>query len=203
MDDRLPCPHCGEEIARIARKCKHCGEYRDASATGIDPVAGRIMAFALGTVLVALVCVVTGISTAIVGPSAAKVRRDANERSAITALQIIGEAQGAFLQRDDAADSGAFGALNELAETTTLDPDLASGLQNQYVFEVGVSGAYPGERWMATASPLSPGKSGRHYFAINHTGAIYFRRGQPFQLDLNRCEFPPDALPVGMMNKFR
>jgi hypothetical protein len=201
MEDRLPCPHCGEQIPRIAHKCKHCGEYRDASATGVvDPAAGMIMAFALGTVLVALGCVVTGISAAIVGPSAAKVRRDTNERGAITALQTIGKAEQSFFQ---GADPKAFAALGELAETSLLEPDLASGLQNQYVFEVGVSGSFPGERWMATATPLSPGKSGENYFAINHTGAIYFRRGQPFQLDLHRCEFPPDAHPIGLLNQFR
>jgi hypothetical protein len=201
MDDRLPCPHCGEEIARIARKCKHCGEYRDASVTGVDPAAGMIMAFALGAVLVALACVVTGISTAIVGPSAAKVRRDTNELGAITALQAIRDAEETFLE--SAAEPKSYGALGDLAGTTLLEPDLASGLQDQYVFEVGVSSAFPGERWMATATPLSPGKSGEHYFAINHTGAIYFRQGQPFQLDLNRCEFPPDAHPIGMLNQFR
>ena len=26
---RAPCPHCGELILEIARKCKHCGEFLD------------------------------------------------------------------------------------------------------------------------------------------------------------------------------
>ena len=34
-------------IARIARKCKHCGEYRDSSVKVVDPGAGMLLSFAL------------------------------------------------------------------------------------------------------------------------------------------------------------
>jgi hypothetical protein len=27
MDDTHPCPYCGETILRVAKKCKHCGEF--------------------------------------------------------------------------------------------------------------------------------------------------------------------------------
>lgn len=34
-----PCPFCGEEILKIARKCKHCGEFLDATARPAPPPA--------------------------------------------------------------------------------------------------------------------------------------------------------------------
>ena len=32
MEATRPCPYCGEAILRVARKCKHCGEFIDGSA---------------------------------------------------------------------------------------------------------------------------------------------------------------------------
>lgn len=204
MDDHLLCPHCGEEIARIARKCRHCGEYRDSSEKVIDPGAGMLLSFVLGIALVALLCVVSGISAAVVGPSVARVRKEANEKAAVDALQAIAKAQSAFQEQDlDSDGTPNFATLGDLSKTGQLNPDLASGLQHQYLFEVGVSGSFPQERWLATASPIAPGKQGAVYFAANHTGAIYFRQGGPFPLDLNRCEFPSDALPLGALGDLR
>ncbi len=31
----------------------------------------------------------------------------------------------------------------------------------------------------------------------NHTGAVYYRLGQPFPLDTQGCELPSDAMPLG------
>ena len=204
MDDYLLCLHCGEEIARIARKCKHCGEYRDSSVKVVDPGVGMLMSFVLGLTLVALLCVVSGVSAAVVGPSVVRVRKEANEKAAVEALQAIAKAQLAFQEQDmDSDGTPNFATLGELSKTGQLSPDLASGLQHQYLFEVGVSGAFPNERWLATASPITPGKQRVLYFATNHTGAIYFRQGRPFPLDLNRCEFPSDALPLGALGGLR
>jgi hypothetical protein len=38
--DTIECPYCGEEIRAIARKCKHCGEFLDASLRGQSVVVG-------------------------------------------------------------------------------------------------------------------------------------------------------------------
>jgi hypothetical protein len=164
----------------------------------IDPAGGMAMSFALGTVLVAMTCVVTGIGAAIVGPNAVKVRRQANESAAIESLRTIVAAELAFQEQDlDRDGARNFATLDQLGTTRRLDPDLASGLQHRYVFEVGVSGPLPTERWMATASPVGLERSSGRHFATNHTGAIYFKVGHPFKLDLDTCEFPVDASPVG------
>ena len=170
----------------------------------VDPGVGMLMSFALGSALVALLCVVSGISAAVIGPSMVRVRKEANEKAAVDALQAIAKAQITFQEQDlDSDGVSNFATLGDLSKTGQLNPDLASGLQHQYVFEVGVSGSFPLERWLATASPITPGKQGALYFAANHTGAIYFRQGRPFPLDLNRCEFPSDALPLGALGGLR
>lgn len=197
-DDRGPCPHCREQIARIARKCRHCGEYRDSSSPVVDPAAGMAMSFSLGAVLVALTCVVSGIGVALVGPSTARVRRQANETTAIESLRAIAAAQIAFKDQDlDGDGVQNFATLGQLGMSGQLEPDLASGLHNLYVFEVGVAELASTERWMATATPISPEQSGARNFVVNHTGSIRYRAGRAFLLDLKTCEFPPGAIPVG------
>ena len=40
MEEKKPCPYCGNEILAIAKKCKHCGEWLDKKAnvkTHIEP----------------------------------------------------------------------------------------------------------------------------------------------------------------------
>jgi hypothetical protein len=156
------------------------------------------MSFGLGVVLVALTCVISGIGAALVGPSAARVRRQANETTAIESLRAIVAAEVAFKQKDlDGDGVKNFATLGQLGTSGQLQPDLASGLRDLYVFEVGVSSVAPKERWMATATPISPELSGARYFAVNHSGAVYYRAGRPFPLDLVFCELPTGAVPVG------
>jgi hypothetical protein len=151
-------------------------------------------------VLVALLCVGLGTAAAVIGPDLLRVRRESNERAAVEALREIVRAQVAYHEDDGDGDGEhTFGSLGQLGVSGQLEPDLASGLQHRYTFEVAVSTAAPEARWMATASPISPGNDGARYFVTNHTGAVYFRHGRPFRLDLNRCEFPPDAFPIGQL----
>lgn len=51
-------------------------------------------------------------------------------------------------------------------------------------------------KWMAVASPVTPGVTGHRWFVTNYRGVVYYSADGPFQLDPS-CEIPAHALPVG------
>jgi len=203
MEDARLCPHCGEDLSPLARKCKHCGEHLPGhERDSVEAGPGMLLSLTLGCVLVALLCVVCGVAAAIAAPSLIRVKKESNESAAIDALRAIAASQVQFRARDMEGDGVAdYAALGELGAARLVDPDLASGLRQGYVFEVSPSDAEPEKRWMAVAAPMAPGRTGDRYFATNHTGAVYYRESRPFTIDLYRAEMPPDALPLGKTNR--
>lgn len=121
-----------------------------------------------------------------------------NEAAAIGALRAISSAQSLFREGDkdsnnvlDYADS-----LEALGKPDLIDRVLAKGTKNGYRFVVcraeGDSGQFC---WMATASPVTPGKTGDRHFATNQSGVIFYS-DKPIPLDLKQCEIK-GAKPVG------
>jgi hypothetical protein len=199
MEDHLSCPFCGEQIAAIARKCKHCAEFLDPSLRPETPGGmGRLVFAGLGAMLLASLCLSAAVVAGVALPNAYRLRKQANEDHAVSGLRAIADAQEKLREHGGPdGPSPTYGDLETLGRAQLLPPLLASGIQEGYVFEVSASVDEPDQLWMATASPLAPGKGGDRYFAINHTGAVYYRLGQPFPLDTQSCELPGDAMPLG------
>lgn len=197
MDDRVLCPYCGEEIPSIARKCRHCGEYLDPEHPGEEVFPRMLLALGCGVVLLALMCVVGSILVTAALPNLLRAEKARNETAAIAALRAIAAAEDTF-RTSDAERDGApdYGDLGELGTAHLLEPDLVTGIQGGYLFEVAASRTDPGRRFFATATPIAPGETGDRYFAVNHAGAIYVRQARPFPLDLLGCDMPGDATPL-------
>ncbi len=196
--ERVACPTCGDEVARYARRCRHCGERIDPTGEAEPVLAPRLLlAFGCGLVLLASVCVVGSIVATALWPNLLRAERLSNEREARAALRAIAAAQARFKEEDlDRDGKPDFADLLELGQQQLLSPLLASGIADGYQFEVAASRSAPGERWFATASPLASGRTGELSYATNHSGALWERRERPFPLDLDRCEVPADATPV-------
>lgn len=87
-----------------------------------------------------------------------------------------------------------YGTLAELADAKLIDPSLADGISEGYVFQVRVSQTQPEFEWAATANPIVPGESGDRSFVTNHTGVVYFTTG--WVLPQPDCGLPPGAIPL-------
>lgn len=198
MDDQVLCPFCGEEIPTIARKCRHCGEYLDPAHPGAEVVPRMLLGLGCGVVLVALLCVVGSIVATAALPNLVRAEKARSEAAAVTALRAIAAAQERFRAEDADGDGLAdYGDLGELGQARLLEPSLVTGIHAGYLFEVAASRVDPTRRYLATATPMSPGQSGDRFFAINQAGAVYVRASRAFPLDLLRCELPGDAEPLG------
>lgn len=198
VGERVACPTCGDEVARYARRCRHCGERIDPTGEPEQVLAPRLLlAFGCGLVLLASVCVVGSIVATALWPNLLRAERLSNQREARAALRAIAAAQARFkaedLDRDGKPD---YADLLELGQQQLLSPLLASGIADGYQFEVAASRSAPDERWIATASPLASGRTGELSYATNQSGALWERRERAFPLDLDRCEVPADATPV-------
>lgn len=124
-------------------------------------------------------------------------RRHGNEAAAIGALKVLNTAQTLFREGDKDQDGVLdYGTLEDLAGVGLIDEALASGVKQGYRFAVRVSPQAPEFLWMATATPVEPGRTGDRYFVTNHAGVIYYSTRAPFEL-ADTCEIPPTATPVG------
>ncbi|MCO5171889.1 MAG: zinc ribbon domain-containing protein [Planctomycetes bacterium] len=200
MDDRVACPYCGEDIPSIARKCRHCGEFIDPAAApdAREALPHLALGVFLGVVLLALLCVVGSIVATAAAPGLQRAETARNEAAAVAALRAVVAAQEAFRSSDPDRNGVAdFGDLAQLGAAHLLDPGLVTGIHEGYQLEVAASRTEPRLRWIAVASPLTPGRTGDRFFAVNHAGAVHVRTSRPFPLDVIGCELPGDARPVG------
>jgi hypothetical protein len=197
MDDHVACPYCGEEIPRIARKCRHCGEYLDPSRAGYEVLPRALLAFGCSVALVATLCVVGSIVATAALPNLVRAEKARDERGAVEALRAIAAAEARFKATDPDGDGVAdYGDLGELGVAQLLDATLVTGMRDGYVFEVAASRVDPTARFLATAMPIAPGRTGDRSFAVNQAGGVYARAGRPFPLDLIGCDLPADAEPI-------
>lgn len=114
------------------------------------------------------------------------------EVQAVQSLRAIATAQARFQQADPVyrfyADS-----LPQLCEAGLIDPGLASGQKDGYLFRL----AHVGEHWCAAADPITAGVTGQRRFFANDSGEVWFTSEGAFPLDLERCEPPAHLLRVG------
>lgn len=128
---------------------------------------GKGMAVA-GIVLgaLSLVCVVPiGIISAIAIPNLLASRRAANEGAAVGSLRALVAAQNNY---QATVGNGDYGTLEELAEASLLDAQLASGVKHGYRFKVEV---YEGS-YVLMASPVVYPNTGARSFYSSETGVI-------------------------------
>jgi type IV pilus assembly protein PilA len=161
-----------------------------AASAGVQPrTTQRDGGFSLIELL--LVIAIVAIVAAIALPGLMRARLAANESSAIAALRTIGSAQATF-----ASSCGAGGfaqSLEDLSEPPVdtdlsfIPPDLAGGQKAGYTLvlvgglgepvadaDVTCNGASAGTRssFLATANPMTDGRSGVRAFGIDKTNTL-------------------------------
>ena len=199
VDERVACPACGERIPGFAAQCRHCQEFLLPASRARELAelrASLLLGVVSGCGLLLLLLLVSGVAAAVAHPALARMRRRHNEREAVAALRAIVSAQARHRSEAAPVADGAYADMSALARAQLVDRELATGIKDGYQFTVVACDLAPGERWIAIATPKDPGRSGDRHFAVNHTGAVY-SLGRPFPLDTQRCELPPDAVPLG------
>ena len=120
-----------------------------------------------------IVIAIIAIIAAIAIPNLIEARKGANETAAISTMRSIASAQHLFREadrdKDDVEDYA--NALTELGNVKLIDEILSSGTKQGYAYRIVDADRFS---WSATASPLSPGKSGDRYFFIDESGALRF-----------------------------
>ena len=138
-----------------------------------------------------LVVAIIAIIAAIALPGLMRARLAANESSAIASLRTIGSAQATFAS---SCGGGGFAqSLDDLAEPPTgttvafIPPDVAAGEKGGYTLllveglgepmaeaEVTCNGSTAGTRssYLATANPITDGRSGVRAFGINNSNVL-------------------------------
>jgi hypothetical protein len=94
-------------------------------------------------------------------------REATNEASAISALRTLSSAEELYNTR-----YATYATLKDLAAKRYIDPTLASGKKNGYIFRIELPG--PG-KWHCTARPEKPGETGERSFYIGADGVIYYK----------------------------
>ncbi len=190
------CGVCGDLLPEGAERCDTCGGAV-GSRDAVPPLTGALLSLVAGAVLTTALCVVAAIVAAVTVPTGVRLQLGANEAAAIEALRALARAQQRFREEDlDRDGEQDYGELAELAAAGLIGADLASGVQQGYLFEAAPAELAPARAWMAVASPLLEGRTGQRHFAINHHGAVVYT-WRPITLDVAQAELPGDTVPVG------
>lgn len=127
-------------------------------------------------------------------------RKGGNESAAMGALKTLGSAQTLYREGDKDNNKVLDFApnLKALGDIGLIDSVLATGTKYEYTFVVSRPEDKEARRflWMATASPVEPGKSGDRYFVTTQEGVIYYTTTGPFSTN-PKCTIPKGALAVG------
>ncbi|MDF1664024.1 MAG: hypothetical protein P1V97_19805, partial [Planctomycetota bacterium] len=98
-------------------------------------------------------------------------------------LRTLNTSQTLYLEKNPKRE---YGSLKDLGTQNFIDSALASGIKQEYQFEVGL-GQDPKASYWVKASPTIPGKSGTRYFFMNQSGIIYYSL-KDFQIDKLVCK---------------
>jgi len=100
-----------------------------------------------------------------------------------------------FNQQDEQRYADSLKALVEEGGGM-LEPELAGGEKDGFVYAVHVSESAPGERWMATAQPAGWPESGGRCYMVNFEGLVHYSDAGPFEAN-DACEAPAGAMEIG------
>lgn len=122
-------------------------------------------------------------------PAAINKQKSLSETNAVVTLKILGDAQKE-IQTNDKDRNGKydFADLKTLGVTGSINPSLATGRRNGYLFETAAGTANPEKTWWAKASPIETSSPFRYFF-INHEGVCYASKTN-FQVDLKTAAVP-------------
>lgn len=127
-----------------------------------------------------IVVAIIAIIAAIAIPNLLRSRMSANEASAAGGIRTISTAEVAFqaagLIIDSSTGVGQYAKLAALGSGVTpfIDSALSSGSKSGYSFVATPGGTGPAPTYVATAQPLTTGKTGvKHYF-VDASGVIRF-----------------------------
>lgn len=127
-----------------------------------------------------VVVAILGLIAAIAVPSLRRARMHANQASAIQSLRTITTAQYLYERKFQ-----VYGTLADLNPEGTLDPNLASGVKSQYIFNIVLS---PDEKaFTCTATPQSEPANFNHFF-VDESAVIRAQFGSP--ADVNSPPIP-------------
>jgi hypothetical protein len=120
-----------------------------------------------------------------------------HEQSAKRALWTIAEAQSIFREGDkDGNGVLDYGTLAQLGAARLIDPELASGTKDGYVFAAGPSTSTSEYLWFAVANPEVPGVTGDRSFATNYSAVIFYSTTAQIALNTTDCVIPTSILPT-------
>lgn len=167
-----------------------------SSVPGLDPMRARLLLGALAIVACGLLAIVpvAGLDP-VTGARRQGSAAQRNGQRAIEALEQIVAAQP-LLRRDADGDGLVeFGTLADLHAAGLLDAGLAGGRAHGYVFDVRPSTTRPAYRWLAIATPETPGETGDRTYVVNQEGLVHALGGPTAWND--GCALPTSATRVG------
>lgn len=146
----------------------------------------------IGVSLIELVVVaaVVLLIAAIAVPNFFSARKKANEASTIASLKAIGTAesvyQNTYIDKGYSASLSNLGPNGSTCETTSptnaclLDPVLAGGIKDEYIFDLLGDDRLPDQSYSLTATPQSK-SSGECIFTSDQSGVIQSESSKPSQ----------------------
>lgn len=137
-----------------------------------------------------VVAAVVLLIAAIAVPNFFSARKKANEASTIASLKAIGTAesvyQNTYIDKGYSASLSNLGPNGSTCETTSptnaclLDPVLAGGIKDEYIFDLLGDDRLPDQSYSLTATPQSK-SSGECIFTSDQSGVIQSESSKPSQ----------------------
>jgi type IV pilus assembly protein PilA len=131
-------------------------------------IAGLVLGY-LGTVAVPFILIIAAIAI----PNLLRARMAANESSAVASVRTLVAAESSFSAAH--SDTGFTCSLSDLAQSQSIDEQLADGKKNGYAFEL--KGCVPGtgtanEKFQVVAHPVTQNTTGTRAFCSDESAVI-------------------------------